>query len=675
YVNTDSDDTELTVSDISFEFSLDTKSFVSEESTIRRFDTGGIAGYSDGSISLSRNQGTIGYPQVGYNVGGIAGRSDGHILKCTNSGSIFGRKDIGGIVGQAEPYITSNLSASTISTISSELYALEYSVNSLQAHADEAEADLNDRVYSLNDYIGSAKEAISSIDLDSFSEEKPDVSAIEFEVPESVDDLKERAESLRSEGRSRIDAAKDVDLRDAEQQVISSVTGLSDQARVLQQEVSGKVSSLVSDADQIAGSIASMQNTLNQAIYELEHPEEFVQDTSDNDPEEILLGKISSCTNEGDVSGALNTGGIAGTMGIEYTADPEDDVSEELDATTKQHYELKCILEGNVNHGTVSAVRNDVGGIVGKMDLGLVYRSESYGDVSSSSGDNVGGIVGSTASVVRNNWSKCRLSGAQAVGGIVGCGTEGTLSGGASLVDSNVSMAEIEHAEEFSGAISGTDSGTFTNNRFVSDSLNGINGASFAGRAEPVSYEELLETPDVPDEFKTFTLKFVANGEVLKEVSFSYGDSFTANDMPAIPKQDGMYAYYDRTDLTNLHNDTVVTAVYTADLTSLASDETRGSGRAVFYVKGRFEGEDSLHAAAEAQEREQVDVVKDSFRNAALSYLTSPGQGLAFDEIEQWHLEIPNDGAPSHEVRYLLPKTLTGAYQIYLKTNGNWERI
>lgn len=68
-------------------------------------DTGGIVGYSDGIVTRCMNYGTIGYEHTGYNIGGIAGRQSGILSLCSNRGNIYGRKDIGGIVGQMEPYI------------------------------------------------------------------------------------------------------------------------------------------------------------------------------------------------------------------------------------------------------------------------------------------------------------------------------------------------------------------------------------------------------------------------------------------------------------------------------------------------------------------------------------------------------------------------------------------
>ncbi len=69
-------------------------------------DSGGIAGISSGKIYYCANVGTVGYYHVGYNAGGIVGRlSQGYLQNCTNTGHVMGRKDVGGIVGQMEPFL------------------------------------------------------------------------------------------------------------------------------------------------------------------------------------------------------------------------------------------------------------------------------------------------------------------------------------------------------------------------------------------------------------------------------------------------------------------------------------------------------------------------------------------------------------------------------------------
>ncbi len=72
---------------------------------VQATDVGGVVGISTGVITSCLNNGNVGYEHVGYNIGGIAGRQSGYITDCTNNGTIRGRKDVGGITGQAEPYI------------------------------------------------------------------------------------------------------------------------------------------------------------------------------------------------------------------------------------------------------------------------------------------------------------------------------------------------------------------------------------------------------------------------------------------------------------------------------------------------------------------------------------------------------------------------------------------
>ena len=112
-INTTNTDTEITIDSMEklnsivnlLKNGID-KSDDEASSDVTVSDTGGIAGLSIGIITRCINNGEIGYDHVGYNVGGIAGRQSGYVVSCSNNGLVKGRKDVGGIVGQAEPYIT-----------------------------------------------------------------------------------------------------------------------------------------------------------------------------------------------------------------------------------------------------------------------------------------------------------------------------------------------------------------------------------------------------------------------------------------------------------------------------------------------------------------------------------------------------------------------------------------
>ena len=69
-------------------------------------NSGGIAGRNTGTVADCTNHAAVGYAHTGYNTGGIAGIQNGALLRCFNDGEILGRKDVGGIVGQFEPYVT-----------------------------------------------------------------------------------------------------------------------------------------------------------------------------------------------------------------------------------------------------------------------------------------------------------------------------------------------------------------------------------------------------------------------------------------------------------------------------------------------------------------------------------------------------------------------------------------
>ena len=97
-------------------------------------DTGGVAGYSGGAIQSCVNSGAVGYPHVGYNVGGIAGRQTGYLADCVNNGAILGRKDVGGIAGQAEPYLTLGADSDTLTRLRRELDTLDDLVQSAIDH-------------------------------------------------------------------------------------------------------------------------------------------------------------------------------------------------------------------------------------------------------------------------------------------------------------------------------------------------------------------------------------------------------------------------------------------------------------------------------------------------------------------------------------------------------------
>lgn len=109
-------------------------------------DTGGIAGLSTGIIQKCVNEGTVGYEHVGYNTGGIVGRQSGYVYSCANKGRIYGRKDVGGIVGQAEPYIAVDLSEDIVRQLSDHINTLHDRVGKMLDDAGDQSDTLSNRL-------------------------------------------------------------------------------------------------------------------------------------------------------------------------------------------------------------------------------------------------------------------------------------------------------------------------------------------------------------------------------------------------------------------------------------------------------------------------------------------------------------------------------------------------
>ena len=291
------------------------------------------------------------------------------------------------------------------------------------------------------------------------------------------------------------------------------------------------------------------------------------------------------------MQGDVNVAGIVGSMSVEYDFDPEDDLTEEGSHSLDFQYRTLAVVTGCTNEGSISAKKDYAGGIVGRMDLGAVKACESYGEVESTSGDYVGGIAGICRATIRNSFPKCFLAGGDYIGGIAGA------SEGNTVVSGCYTLVEVTHGNRYTGAICRTETGEFTNNYYVSDTLAGLGRIGYTGKAEPISFEALCQVSGMPSSMTQFTLRFLVEDEEIKSYNFSYGDSFGSEVFPQIPVKDGYYASWDSQDLTNLHFDKIITAQYVRYVTTLSSDISRSSGRSVFLVDGNFDDKTTLTVA------------------------------------------------------------------------------
>lgn len=774
-VNTVSVDPTIDPADINFDFLTDVSKLTSLDVSSAATDTGGIAGYSSGIIKDCTNRASVGYPHVGYNVGGIVGRSCGYVSACGNTAEVTGRKDVGGIAGQMEPYIAKNLTESELAKLERQLQELDTLLDSTMEHAENASDTLTNRLNGIASSVSSAASAAQDIrttgtitstvtgSVDGSTEGNATVTPVEGEIGGGIHVEEGSASgggiqigdgsisggtihvgegsvsagvsgsvsgSLEGEGNTAIgaglDAQTQIDISTNMAGLASALYGMAGQMGMLSGELSGASEELLADAASIKEKINEITTSGFDLLMGNDEDDIIIDDSTTINIDLITLGKVYGCTNSAIVTGDINVGGIVGDMGLEYSLDPEDDLNVSIDRTTKRKYEVRAVIQRCKNTGTIQSKRNYAGGIAGKMDLGLIAQCEAYGSVSSESGNYVGGIAGICSSTIRHCFAKCSLSGGKYIGGIVGSGVEESKTGTSSTVAGCYAMVTIAEHEQYIGAISGAYAGTFLENYFVSEDLDGINHMSYTGCAQPMTYTQLLEyfekseettkedpeasaseavsediaedtatddelpeeppaedpsteestvmvpTMELPEEFQKFNLTFVVEGEVVYSEVFDYGATFPEEIFPEIPKKTGYYAYWDHDVLKNLRFDTTVTAVYEPYISALASSDVRNGDQSIFFAEGDFGETDTFTVTSMALTPGTFPLINGIWD--AIGKSLRDGK-VSTEVVEQWQLQIPGDDTATHRIRYLPPNEDAEHMDVYALMDGEWVEL
>ena len=724
-VNPNSVDAALSLSDIQIDITFDLANLNKSQTLLTTTSTGGIAGTNTGMIVGCTNEGTVGYEHVGYNVGGIAGSTSGYLLNNTNTGTIFGRKDVGGIAGQAEPYVAIVVSESTKEQLQRQLQELKTLTDKATEDAGGAASTLGSQLAGMGSYLDSAANAANNLKVSAAidgsalanggisggaeleigeasagagiaagagTDNSVSISGHPLEIDTSHDigagigaggyvDPSDVSLSGSTDGAGALNASLQMNADASLPGLSSALSGMGAQMRAIGSQTANLSATLTSDLQAVSDKLDEISQTVFDAMDAVEN-QDLIADTSQEAADAVTLGALRGCKNSGSVQADRNVGGIAGAMALEYDVDPESDVSESLSTQERKQYELKAVLQSCVNTGSVTAKKDCAAAICGRMDLGLIDGCEAYGSVHSESGSYVGGIAGICSAAVQDSYAKCALSGNRYVGGIVGSGVTDSLTGDGSTVTGCTSLVTIADCEQYAGAIAGSNAGAFADNRFVSDTLAGLDGVSVSAQAEPVSYRLLLEDEALPDAFKTFTVQFVADGEVLKTVAVDYGDSLDDSVYPEIPAVDGQYGVWDIRSLQNIQFDTTVTAEYHTCVDALTSEATRGDGRPVFFAEGAYTDTDRLQAQPQAITPSAFGEISASIPEAIRKYFENisdghaPAAHVAKSVVEQWQLRLPDDGAQTHTIRYRAPDGQKGTLDIYLQNeNGAWKKV
>ena len=440
----------------------------------------------------------------------------------------------------------------------------------------------------------------------------------------------------------------------ARNSVSGSLTAIADGVEAINADTGDHTQALIRDIEAITNQLNKIGDTLMGAA-EIAGQGTVYEDVSDEDADSDTEGKVFNCLNAGAVYADLNAGGITGAMARENDLDPEDDTKISGSRSLNMTYKTRIVVRGCTNQGSVQVQKQCAGGIVGSMELGSVLQSQNTADLLQEEVDYVGGIAGQSKSTIRQCAAKGRLSGKNYVGGIAGSGytitdcrawveatgTEqvGAVAGG--LLAEDALGNSVNRLLDQTSAVQG--------NCFVSETLGGIDGVSYAGQAEPVSFADfaaLAQEEGLPDDFSCITLTFVADGQTVAALTVDSGAAFDWEDAPEVPAKEGYTGAWSTFATDSVTFDQTITAVYTPYTAVLASEEQREDGRSILLLQGSF-GEDTLRLTA-------CD--------------DTPVPGTA----ESWQFALPATTGETAELRYL---PLSEETDLYLRgSDGQWRK-
>ena len=580
-------------------------SVIHSEAANTSTDVGGIAGNSAGMIRNCTNLATIGYPSMGYNIGGIAGTQSGTVLNCENRGSIYGRKEVGGIVGQMEPTAVMKFEEDVLQILSRQLDGMVQAVNKATSNLEGVGDRIVGQVGDMYGYAEATREAVEALLPTPENPELPDEDA----------------------------------LQAARNSIGSNLAGMTKKMKDISATAYSALGKVSSNLEGISDQINTMRNTLGNIS---EHTGGTVTDRSDEDTEEDLSGKVTLCRNYGSVQGDLNCGGIAGAMALENDLDVQEDWMVTGENSLKFESELRAVILDCENRAVVTTGKQNAGGIVGLQSLGLVKLSRNAGKLNAEKADYVGGVSGRSTGFIRSAYANGEIFGNTYVGGI---------AGSASIATDCSALVRFGSGKEKLGAILG---GREENQTDVEQPISGnyylilqedpgaIDGISYDTMAQPLKEDAFFLQENLPDMFRQVTLTFRYGNGMERKFELDFGTSFQEGWIPPIPPRENRKSYWkglEEADLSAVYFDMVFEQEYTNQTTVLESELVRND-IALLLVQGVFQENARLHVQSAD---EQPPVEKKEKLLEVWEFQTSEPQ-----QQNQIRLQLPEEADPEN---------------------------
>lgn len=548
-------------------------SSLSAEDIVDITDIGGIAGRSGGTVQNCKNTGSVGYAQIGYNVGGIVGRQAGYISGSENYGTVKGRKDVGGIVGQMEPYANWDFSKSKLEALETQILQLQNTVDSALQSAGTRLSNISAKAALLRQYTKDAQTALKDIrvQVDANADSVADAFTKTIALLRGdaapwnrTPPLLEQLTAIRDDVEIRQPNA--APLVEAINGAYAASSALYDELIAVPPAGAGAMEAVMTEVeitfDVLLDTVKAVGNVNGDYTQDISVSESYTHNT----------GAVASCVNYGPAEGDENIGGIVGAMSFEVAFDLEDSLQMSDYLFTDAKYRIFSVARDCASYADVLAKKNCAGGIVGSMLHGAVLDCTGAGTITSQE-DNAGGIAGISQGSIVKSYARATLKGEKYVGGIAGSGKN---------ISRCLSYTVVEKAAESYGSVAGAADGTVEQTYFVENAVGGIDNISYKGKAEPISYEAMVAMESVPEIFCQITVTFVAGDEIVAEIPVSFGGKVES--LPQVPNDGELYWKWDDFKNDSIYASITVEGKYCSPRTSLASE----GEVPMFLVEGTF---------------------------------------------------------------------------------------
>ena len=464
---------------------------------------GGIAGVSTGYIKACSNLAKVGYEHTSYKVGGIAGVQNGVIEECSNQAIVYGRRDVGGIVGVLEPYMEIAYESDTLDKLNRQLEVLnklsddfsaqiDSSVSLLQEDSDNISAKQDNLKQDFDNRIDIHKEENDKFD-EGLDEKRKNLEGVGENIADSASDAADKIGDLRDRPSYSDIIKSDNTKLENTIAAIKNISTITERMKSSLENKRGKLDGIEQDFSYLSGDIDELYNQSKDLIDYLDNQkDQFSDDLSDSRniiksdgealkaeidkaKEDLRTSSQSMKTDIDNIRSEIgNIRGIIDEGEDNLRAKIEDKtVFYDISAKSDKNFE-KAKLINSVNKAEVIGDFN-VAGIVGRIgidlketisdNIGLSNRINKSGETSLNFSDNIYAIVSGNTNDADINAKN------DYVGGIVAKADYGAITG-------NQNYGNISSEN---GSYAGGIAGYSTNMLSDSYSLSRVSAVNYVG--------------------------------------------------------------------------------------------------------------------------------------------------------------------------------------------------